>query len=171
MRRLMIVLAALAALAAGWWLGSPYWTLHQMKSAAEQGDTARLSTYIDYPAVRENLKGQVRRAILKDASTNEEGKGLAALGSAIAGALIDPVIDTMVSPEGLQAAFAEREAQSTLRPGPHLPAAPDKPVVTHDGLDTFKVRDRRHDQGSLLFRRVGLGWKLVGFELPPKAAS
>src|SRR6476661_3616678 len=102
MRRLLIVLAALVALAAGWWFGSPYWTLHQMQTAARQGDSARLSHFVDYPAVRENLKAQLRHEMLTQVPAEEQGNGLAALGTAIASAMIDPLIDTLVTPDGLQ---------------------------------------------------------------------
>lgn len=43
---------ALASLAAGWWFGSPWWTLWRMREAAAAGDAQALASYIDFPAVR-----------------------------------------------------------------------------------------------------------------------
>ncbi|HEX8222245.1 MAG TPA: DUF2939 domain-containing protein [Allosphingosinicella sp.] len=64
------ILAAAAALAAGWWLGSPWWTLWRMREAAAAGDSAALASYIDFPAVRESTRAQL-------------GPGLGGLGSAL----------------------------------------------------------------------------------------
>lgn len=166
MRKLMIVLALMVAAFAGWWLGSPYWTLHQMQVAVRHNDSARLSQFIDYSAVRDNLKAEARSRILKEIPADGDGKGFATLGSAIAAVMINPLIDTLVTPEGLQVALARRSSDPTPGKGPRLPGTPDKPVIDHRGLDAFAVHDRNHDQGSLVFHRFGLGWKLVGFELP-----
>ena len=162
----MIVLAVLVAAAAAWWIGSPYWTLHQMKSAADQGDSATLTAYIDYPAVRHDLKRQVTRMVRNDLPPEQRG-GLGALETIIAG----PLIDSLVTPEGLQAALARRGSEHADGKGPRLPGTPDKPVIEHDGLNAFKVHDRNHNQGSLVFHRYGLGWRLVGFELPEEGAA
>lgn len=166
MHRLLIALALVAAVAAGWWFGSPYWTLRQMQAAARQSDSARLSRFVDYPAVRENLKADVRRQILTKVPDEGRGEGLGALGTAIASVMINPLIDSLVTPEGFQAALAHRGGDRQTGNGPWLPGTPDKPVIEHDGLDAFKVDDRNRDQGSLVFHRFGLSWKLVGFELP-----
>jgi hypothetical protein len=160
---------ALLLIVGAWWYASPLWTLHEMQSAARKGDAKELSEYIDYPAVRESLKSQFRRQLLQEAAKSKEG-GFAALGSAFALALVNPVLDATVTPEGMEAAFAHRNLVPA-EAGPKLPNTPSDPVVHREGLSHFTVSDKDPNKGSLLFERSGLGWKLVGFELPPTSPN
>ena len=57
-----VMVLAMALAAAGWWFGSPWWTLREMRAAADAHDAARLSYYIDYPALRADLKGELNQA-------------------------------------------------------------------------------------------------------------
>ena len=58
--RLALAAAALILLAAvGWILGSPYYTLWQMREAARANDADRLSAFVDYPALRADLKSEI----------------------------------------------------------------------------------------------------------------
>lgn len=83
-RTLALAAALLALLAAGWWFGSPWWTLSRMRDAARAGDAQALAAYIDFPALR--------------ASTREQ------LGP-IGGALARPAVDALVSPAALRLAL------------------------------------------------------------------
>jgi hypothetical protein len=166
MRKFVIAAVAFLVAAGAWWYLSPYWTLRQMQSAAQKGDARKFSEYVDYPAVRQDLKGEFRRAILKEAAASKQNGGFAVLGSAFALALINPLIDTMVTPEGLEAAFAHRKQVAATGKVAKLPEAPADPLIERDGLERFTVHDKDPSKGSLVFARYGLGWKLVGFELP-----
>lgn len=166
MRKFVIAGLALLIAAGAWWYISPYWTLREMQSAAKNGDARQLSKYIDYPAVREDLKGEFRRAVLKQAEASKRNDGVDALGSAFALALIGPMVDALVTPEALQAAFAHREQVGAVGKIAKLPEAPSDPVIDREGLGRFTVHDRDPSKGSLVFGRSGLGWKLIGFDLP-----
>jgi hypothetical protein len=52
--------ALIIASGALWYFESPAWTLHQMKAAADANDPDALNSYIDYPALREDLKTEIR---------------------------------------------------------------------------------------------------------------
>ena len=128
--------AALALLAAGWWFGSPWWTLWRMREAAEAGDSATLASYIDFPAVRASTRAQLRPR-------------LGGLGAALA----RPAVDALVSPTALRLALLRKRER------------PDGA-----GLDLIRTgagEFRLHREGAgggrgdLVFRRRGLGWKLV----------
>lgn len=166
MRKVLVAAVALILIGGGWWYASPYWTLHQMEAAAQRGDSQALSAYIDYPAVRENVKSQLDQMIPHDCYSPEQCKWAAGLATLI----VNPLIDRMVTPEGLQAAFGHRILVAA-KPGPKLPSAPSEPIVHRNGLDRFTVSDKDPSKGSLLFERFGLGWKLVGFEFPPTRES
>ena len=54
---------ALASLAAGWWFGSPWWTLRRMREAAAAGDAQALASYIDFPALRASTRERLSRRL------------------------------------------------------------------------------------------------------------
>src|SRR4051794_6807135 len=55
-----------------------------MRAAAVRGDAASLSSHVDFPRLRESLKGWLSAAMLKRA-TEEQNTGAAALGALFAG--------------------------------------------------------------------------------------
>jgi hypothetical protein len=103
-RSLIVVLVVAASLAAGAWWFSPWWVLHQAKAAAERNDAQALSDVIDYPRLRESLKGEFNSALvgrLRDGASGlgEAGRTGAALGAVLASALVDKLVEVMVRPE------------------------------------------------------------------------
>jgi hypothetical protein len=167
MRKIIAALIALMIAVGVWWYASPLWTLRQMREAAEQGDARKLSRYVDYPAVREDLKAEFRRAMMAE-MIKGESNGFEALGSAFALAMIDPMIDAIVTPEGVEAMFSqERRAKAAAKKGPQLPEASGNPIIDREGFDRFVVRDKDPTKGSLIFERSGAGWKLSGLDMPP----
>src|SRR4051812_10064124 len=56
MRRRRVILVAAAAVLiiapAGWYFGSPWWTLWRIREAARAGDMNRLASYVDAKAVQ-----------------------------------------------------------------------------------------------------------------------
>lgn len=156
---LLFALAALvAALAAGWYFGSPWWTLRRMREAARAGDTATLASYVDWDAVRADTKARAERKIapvLDLAPTDGDlGRALIALAGRKAA---DRAVDALVRPEMLRFWLAGL----SLRHGGSGGAA-YAPAVTHRGLSAFELHDARDPERSpiLVFRRHGLGWKL-----------
>jgi hypothetical protein len=170
MKKLAGALVLLVIAVGGWWYASPLWTLRQMREAATSGDADKISRYVDYPAVREDLKSEFRRSMMSEI-TKDQGNGFAMLGSAFALALIDPMIDAMVTPEGVEAMFDQAKRERLPDKGPKMPQASSDPIVDRIGFDEFIVRDSDPKKGSLVFQRAGLGWKLVGFEMPPEALA
>jgi hypothetical protein len=168
MKKLIGVLVLLAVAVGGWWYASPLWTLRQMRDAAQNGRAEKLSQYVDYPAVREDLKGEFRRTMMAEMA-KEQDNGFGMLGSAFALALINPMIDAMVTPEGVEAMFDQAKRQQAPARGPQMPEASSNPIVDRDGFDQFAVRDKDPTKGSLVFKRYGLGWKLSGFDMPPNS--
>ncbi|HYW17673.1 MAG TPA: DUF2939 domain-containing protein [Allosphingosinicella sp.] len=150
-RRMTLALAMaalLALLAAGWWFGSPCWTLWRMREAAEAGDSEALAAYIDFPALR--------------ASTREQlGRRLGPLGGLVAG----PALDAAITPEALRVALGKGRGGAR---GGGSGSAPDGRSAAADvdlsrnGASEFRVEGGHSD---LVFRRHGLGWKLEEIRL------
>lgn len=170
MRKIAAVLLAIAVIVGIWWYASPLWTLHQMREAATRGDADALSGYVDYPAVREDLKGEFRRAMFAEMQANQDN-GFAAIGSAFALALIDPMIEAIVTPEGVEGMFDRKKRAEVPNGRAQLPDAASDPIIDRDGFDHFIVRDSDPAKGSMVFKRSGIGWRLSGFDMPPNALS
>lgn len=168
MKKIIGILILLAVAAGSWWYASPLWTLHQMREAARNDDAQKLSAYVDYPALRQSLKGELRRAMMSEMA-KQQNDGLAMLGSAFALTLINPLVDAVVTPEGVEAMFdqAKRDRVSTKQA--KLPDASNDPIVERKGFDEFDVRDKDPNKGSLIFKRSGLGWKLSGIDIPAQS--
>ena len=99
-KKLIGVLIAIVVVICGYLYASPYLAINNIKKAAEAGDTEKLSTYIDYPSVRESFKSQVKASVMKDMA-NSNSDGWEALGEMLAVAMVDKVVDAMVTPEGV----------------------------------------------------------------------
>ena len=128
--------AALLILAAGWWFGSPWWTLWRMREAAAAGDSDTLASYIDFPAVRASANAQLRPR-------------LGGLGAAFA----RPAVDALVSPTALRLALLKKRERAD---GAGL-------ELIRTGAGEFRLHREgaAAGKGDLVFRRHGLGWKLV----------
>jgi hypothetical protein len=166
MRKVVALFALVVIIAIAWWYASPVWTLRAMGDAAKDRDQAKLSAYVDYPALRADVKHDMGDYASAKAGKRfgEPGRALAAY---IANAFGDPAVDAVVSPAGVEAMFASE--QQIEAAGGRLQApvhAGDHPVIERDGLSSFRVHGRDATKGALVFHREGLGWKLVGLDLP-----
>ena len=168
--RVAALAAAALIIAAGvtWYLASPGWTLHQMKAAADANDPDALNSYIDYPALREDLKAEIMGEMMAEANKHKSGFG--GLGLAIGTAMIGPVIDGLVTPAGMRAAFMAKRDQAQIKAAPKAASAlhvPDDPVIVRRGFSEFLVASKQQPKSGLVFKRHGLSWKLSGVDLPP----
>jgi hypothetical protein len=161
-KRLAIILTLIVAAAGGWAWGSPYWTVWQLRKAADARDVAAISARVDYPAVRESLKAQLRSRLVN-------GAGLDALSAVLARRFAEPVIDAAVTPEGMQAIFATAAAgKAVSRRPPGAPKAEDL-QLHREAIDRFSLRGEAAGSGALVFRLRGLRWMLTEIRLPAGA--
>ena len=56
-----VALGMMVLAVGAWFFYTPYWTVHQMRAAAEAENAVALSTYIDFPQVKQNLKSDWSR--------------------------------------------------------------------------------------------------------------
>ncbi|MGH8854124.1 MAG: DUF2939 domain-containing protein [Telluria sp.] len=166
--------AALAvAVFAGISYASPYYQLSRMRAAAEARDAQTLAQYVDFPALRASVKQQVMHrlgagGVLAEPASNP----FAAFGKAMASAVIDPVVNAAVSPEGVAAMLdagdirlqpKHREAGSVRGEGPreHVDYA-----LGYRSWRQVVVERTDGDGAAFILDRDGVwGWKLAGIEL------
>ncbi|TPG14381.1 DUF2939 domain-containing protein [Sphingomonas oligophenolica] len=159
-------IALLLALGVGWYLGSPKWTLYQMREAAQDGDTDKLAEYIDFPALRASLKEEMKASAAAEMQKPENKDGFAALGMAFGMTMIDNMVDGMVTPTAMRKVFLANKDK-----GPpavtKVDGSREDVAIERHGMDRFFVRnDAASSSAALIFTRHGLGWQLSGMRLP-----
>ena len=172
---------------------SPWLALKDFAQAFENQDTRKIEKLINFPELREDIKVTAKAAMMKSAAVELEGDPFAAMGIMMANAIVDPIIDQIVSPAGLQLLFSAREmsggtdglpenidaiARDLIASGHRgeairgVDAAQSIEVKTeYLGINEFEVQVRNVDMFnesvSFYMRREGLGdWKVNGIRVP-----
>jgi|SRR4051794_5009425 hypothetical protein len=167
--KIAAVAAALVVLASAtlWYFESPAWTLKRMNDAAQSHDADALNAYIDYPALRDSLKTQLAARMITEARKDKSGLG--ALGMAVGSALMGPMVDRLVSAEGMRAALFAKEHENAL-PAAAALHVPEEPVILRRNFSEFLVTAKHQPNAGLVFKRHGLSWMLSGVKLPHTAS-
>ena len=163
-----------------WFYLTPYITIREIKSAVAVKDSARLASHVDFPALKENLKAGFNAKLASEIGQKNDNNPLAAAGIALATAIVNPMVDTLVTPESL-ATFMQGELpqidKSTEKPNlstPNSGTKPDQEVESSSSYESFNrfvmtVKKRGSNEKPLgfVFTRHGLfSWKLSALRLP-----
>ena len=158
---------------------SPYIVLNNIKKAAEQGDADKLSGYIDFPSVKQSMKDQVKAAMVEELASSKEQDGFEALGTMLATAMIDPLIDGLVTPDGVALMLQGQKLDFDL----NNDTPEDKPKSKNEDIDykagylsfnRFKVQvigaDDPNESIDVIMHRDWLSWKVtsINFSLDSK---
>jgi hypothetical protein len=112
---LVSVSTLMIASVASYWYWSPYLTMRKMQHAAASADADSFSDYVDYPALRDSLKGQISARMTRDLEKQaDSGDGLAqggALGSMLGLVMVDKIVDAVVRPETVMQAMQSGKVQ------------------------------------------------------------
>lgn len=79
----------------------PYWTLYKIKQAVDQNNAEVLSSYIDYPSLRNNLKPQIQQQIQHKLGVDHPDNQIEAWGAVVSEKLSNQVVDLVVNPEAI----------------------------------------------------------------------
>jgi len=131
-----------------------------------------LARLVDFPSVRASVKEEVRSAMAEQID-REGDNPFARFGAALAGMMVDPLVDSFVTPGGIAAAVrGERPSVGDKGRERAEKAARDVEVTRgYEGVDTFVLHFRDKDDGkermTLVMHREGLAdWKLSAIRLP-----
>ncbi|MDO8065070.1 DUF2939 domain-containing protein [Janthinobacterium sp. SUN206] len=158
---------------------SPYYTLHQIKTALAERNADALAAHVDFPALRASVKTQLEASMARSIeATAGSGNPLAALGQSIASAMLGKMVDTMVSPAGVVALVNKSAVSPQAEENPDAPADGARKQADYSagyaGLNTFIVRakDGNAQEGALVLLRHGVwGWKLSSIEIASAMAA
>lgn len=167
--KLIAIIAAAAVIVSGgiWYFASPSYAMMQLRDAALEGNADELGDSIDFPAVRESLKADLRAELAKEV-VNDDGEGLRSFGSMIAMAMVDGLVEGFVTPESLEAMIKNGHFKDPEKPDS---AAADQLAdwsIERTGFSRFTATPDAPDGGkvpSLIFERDGLSWKLIRIKL------
>jgi len=162
--------AVLASFALAYF-ASPYLAVRQFALAARNGDADRLAASVDFPAVRSALKPQLSAAVAArvDRDPGMRGNPLAGLGLMLVPTILDRMVDSVVTPNGM----ATLVRLGRTSPSSGTGGAPERVDYRYGyaGIDHFRLTVRRRDNGEqsigMTFeRRRWLAWKLVRIDIP-----
>jgi DUF2939 family protein len=141
---------------------SPYFSFWRFTVAVRSGDSAAISSRVDFPAIRASLKKQLA-ARFTHATTGH--KRWNKLGPT----LIDAIVDAYATPDGIAALLSNPGALKNLQPRQPLGFSTAKNVnwfkvkyAFFTGSRSFEV-DR--EGIKLRFRFIGTGWQLNDLNL------
>ena len=182
--------AAILAVAA-YWYWSPYLTVRQLQSAAQSKDADAFNRHVDYPKLRESLKGQFSGMFADKLGQpgNDLAKAGSVVGTLIGMAVVSPIVDAMVRPETIMRAMldghlspkgepkAPAQAVDTVQPSVQSNAESGKIKWTYRRQGVNQViayaNDARQpdqpdqDKFALVLQRSGFAnWKLADVRLP-----
>lgn len=190
MSRKLLWGGALAALflLIGAYLGSPLLAANALRAAAQAGDADKLQRLVDFPAVRESLKGQLNALLMQSIQADPDLKDnpFAGFAAVLAPTLIGQAVESYVTPDGIAAMMAAQAPAKAL-PGPPAPPTIEQPApepappaakVSHAyrDLDTYVITSASKTdpkaQFAFVLHRQGLfAWKLTRIELPKSLAA
>ena len=172
---------------------SPWLALKDFAQAFENQDTRKIEKLINFPELREDIKVTAKAAMMKSAAVELEGDPFAAMGIMMANAIVDPIIDQIVSPAGLRLLFSAREMSGGTDGLPEnintiakeLTSFSDRDESNQEtdaaqgievktdyiGINEFEVQvtnsEILDESVSIYMRREGLGdWKVNGIRVP-----
>jgi len=188
-----LVLVVVLALAA-YWYWSPFLAVRQLQTAAQNGDAKAFNLHVDYPKVRESLKGQFSALLAQKLGMQKDSDNpFAALGSLIGLGVVNQLVDAMVRPETVMAAMthgklAQPAPSPAPAPGGSAPSAPQADgaaaektekkaawIIDRQGanrmtayaVDPAKPNQANAERLGLVFERSGfVDWKLTEIRMP-----
>jgi hypothetical protein len=173
------VAGVVVAIAAGLVYASPYWTVHQMRQAIIEKNAAKFSEHVDFPVLRENLKAQFMLNVTEKMDTPEmKDNPFATFGKMMAVGLVNQMVETMVTPNGVMVMLESAKAKpemasgtSSASEGVSTAGNEKKPVeytLSYQDWSTVKAHPKTADasEGTFIFKRDGLlSWKLSAIDL------
>jgi hypothetical protein len=141
---------------------SPYFSFWRFTTALRSGDSAAISSRIDFPAVRASLKKQL---VARFARATTGHKRWSNLGPT----LIDTIVDAYTTPEGIAALLSNPGALKNLQTPRQFRFSTGKPedwskvkYAFFTGARSFVVE---REGIKLRFRFTGWGWQLNDLDL------
>jgi hypothetical protein len=161
-----------AILVAAAYIGYPYLTLYWIDHALLTDDEAALESLVDWPAVRQELKADVKLALIEAAQT---GLGKNSFAGVFGGALTALLVPTLVDSAVEEWVTTEKVLNSEVVVEHRQDQTSFADFVTYAFFTSpteFRVdlkdpNDADSPTITALMRLTGLRWRVVSIKLPP----
>lgn len=170
-----VIITVIAVVFGGWFYFAPYIAANNMKNAAEVNDPTTLSSYINFPSLKESFKANFNAILATEVIASKDNNPFEALGAAFATALINPMIDALVTPESLTM-MMQGKKPSLMKDLPKQEkksgAALETEVkMAYESYDRFIIsvnsKEGVDEPVVFILHREGLfTWKLASIRLP-----
>lgn len=180
-KTLKLSIVAIVILILVYLFASPYLALYQIKNAAQSGNADKLSEYIDYPSVRQSLKDQMNAHMVKEMAKEKNTQdGFAALGTMLASAMVEKMVDAVVTPQGMTLLLQGKDFKQQAESNQDTTTPQDSTSGSENHIDyslayqSFNhVNVKLHNKAkpekgdaTVKMERDGLSWKIKSFEVP-----
>ncbi|OON63767.1 hypothetical protein B0920_10565 [Massilia sp. KIM] len=148
--KILLSLGAAALIGVGaYWYWSPYLALHSLREAVRQNDPDAFNAHIDYPKLRESMKGQLSSLMTRQLGAASGGGDAmesagASLGSMLGLAMVDKLMDAMVTPEAVMHAMQNGGLRLGDN-GPKAKTATGKDGAAQDGDNAWHSERKNAD--------------------------
>lgn len=159
----------------GYFYASPYLVLNSIKNAAQAGDSEQISAYVDYPSVRQSFKDQMNAYMVKEMASKPTD-GWEALGAMMATAMVDKMVDAVITPEGMTLMLQGKDFKQSMKD--HSEPSPDESSTSQAkmeyktrylSMNLFEARLKNTENEKelkVILERDGLSWKVKKFVIP-----
>jgi len=177
MKKLIALAVVVLVLLAGWIAAGPFIAIHGIREAIREQDAARLSEYIDFPALRTSLKQQVDDYVVRRAGADAQSSLLGSVALRLASGATDGIIDAMATPAGLAAVMegrnfwdrlngARSEGDSYATAPPRDPLEDAKYRFESPSRFTATLANADGDPVVFVLTRDGFSWRITDVRLP-----
>jgi len=176
MKSIINLFFTLVLLLGGYIALAPFLVEKDIGMALEQYDAAMLAENVDYPALKQNLTEQFR-VRMKESAPSISRNPLGALAYGLAGGLIEEMVESYMTPEGI-AQLIRGEAplsggsgsQNSQKQGEELFAGARHTYDSHNKFSIWVPTEQQQEVRVVLTRK-DLTWKLTNIILPPPSAG
>ncbi|PCJ20798.1 MAG: hypothetical protein COB04_03755 [Gammaproteobacteria bacterium] len=163
-------------------------SLVQLRTALFEKDTEQLTQSIDFDSVRLSLKDQIDEMVKRELGQGPGGSFLATFGAAIAAPIVEQMLTTYVTPDGIFELIRTGKPEQAKDLGRMFKPAPktEKDVLAPKSflrsikgvewvsVDQFKLMFASNENkttAELRFKVDGFRWRLVEITLPALAKA
>jgi hypothetical protein len=175
MRSIILIVSAMLLMAG--YIVSPFFALHRIDHAIRDGDTLLLERYADWPAIREqlrtDLKGLAAETLAKQQTSNNDTGGSLASGliTLMAPVLVDRVVDANVNPDGVIRLLNDQNSPDGKDAAPHGSLSDWVAYSFFESPTEFRVDLQNPSKldapkVTALLEFSGLGWRVTRVKLP-----
>ncbi|MDR7098747.1 hypothetical protein J2X04_001094 [Lysobacter niabensis] len=177
MKKWPILVVIILMAIAGWIAAGPFLTIHAIRSAIQEQNAAKLSQYVDFPALRTSLRQQVDDYVVRRAGPDMQASLFGAVALQLASGATDGIVDALATPAGLAAVMegrnfwhrlsGQRRGEDSLATtAPRDPLEGARYAFESPSRFTATVKNADGDPVVFVLARRGFSWRVTEVVLP-----